>query len=90
MAGNPTIGYFSDDLGDDVVVCCDFGREKGRAEELFESICYAVEEFEDEEGFGVGECGGEEEQVVLEDGVEAYWWVEGGEVDEAGSWISML
>ena len=49
-----------------------------------------MEELEDEEGVDVGGAGGEEEDVVLDDGVEERRWVEGGKVDEGGSWRWVL
>ena len=76
-------------MGDDVIAGGDFAREEWTAEEFFEGVGDAVQELEDEEGFGVGGGGREEEEVILEDGVEDYWWGEGGEVDDAraGGWL---
>lgn len=68
-----------------MVVAFYFAGKQRPAQEVFEGIGDAVEELEDLEGFGVARRGAEEEQLVLDDGVEEGRRIRVGEVYERGS-----
>lgn len=81
-AYDAAIDHFVQQLGDDIVIALDLGREQRGAEVVFEHIGDAVQELEDLEGIGVGGTRGQEEQLVLDNRVEQRGGVGGGEVDQ--------
>lgn len=68
-----------------MVVCLDFGGQQRSAQVVFQDVCDAVQELEDLQGLRVGRAWRQEEQLVLDDGVEEGGGIGGGEVDKRWS-----